>query len=134
MVYKPKKMNLSIGGYGGNSYSLELLKGKLKYELFEVGYELSKTEILSVTDDQWLSFREALDLIDVWGWGSRYEGPGICDGTQWGLEIVYEDKMKVSSGSNSYPVRAKKTSCKSEEPFELLMVAVRNLIGGRDFS
>lgn len=63
-------------------------------------------EILFV---EWMSFVSDLYRCYVTDWKRRYVNPGILDGTQWELEITFDDKPILKRhGSNAYPPHWKK--------------------------
>lgn len=102
---KPLGLEFWIGGYSGPNHSVKLVNGVLKYELHEHRYQDSPVKELEIipTHRKWLNFRKKLDEIDVWQWKHDYPNPGVCDGTQWELEIDYGVKKKNCSGDNAYP-------------------------------
>ncbi len=132
----PEKFQVSIGGFTGRSYSVTLVEGALEYQSCERGYSNLKTEIIDVTDERWGTFRATIDALDIWSWEKKYAEVGVCDGTQWGLEITYADKALESEGSNSFPGEETLESEESEEPtvFDHFLEAVQSLVGGRDFA
>ena len=65
---------------------------------------------------------EKLEMIDVWSWKEKYVKDGVCDGTQWSIELELHGKKLISSGDNAYPLR-----------FKLFCKAIAKLAGGRAF-
>jgi len=135
MHRKPKRFHVSIGGHMGPSYSVQRVHGELLYKSCEQGYANWKTETIPVTDEQWGTFRAAIDSLDVWRWEREYLNPGVCDGTQWGVDIAYADKRIRSHGDNNYPTGDATGSGgpKETEIFDRFIRAVQFLVGGRDF-
>ncbi|MDD2586509.1 MAG: hypothetical protein PHT79_10185 [Syntrophomonadaceae bacterium] len=41
--------------------------------------------------------------MDVLNWKSKYVEPGICDGTQWSVEIVRDERNIKKYGDNKFP-------------------------------
>ena len=108
---------LSIGGYCGPSYSLELKGKEITYKAFGYGYELENSEIIIPTMEQLEQFLEKIKKIGVWKWKRRYTEPHVLDGTSWSVSIEYKRKRFKSSGSNAYP-----------EGFDEFTKSVRKLI------
>lgn len=119
---KPSRLDISIGGYMGTSYSVALKRGVLHHVTCGYGYVPEKKSIVRPTEEQWASFLAALDSLRVWKWQTRYEDPGVCDGTSWKVEITWGDKSIDSSGSNSFP-----------KAFGAYLDAVRALLGELPF-
>jgi len=121
----PSRLNifrLSIGGYFGSSYSLELKSQDITYETFGDGYELENSEIIRPTLAQLEQFLKKIKEIGIWEWKKRYSNPHILDGTSWSVSIEYEGKRFKSSGSNAYP-----------ESFNKITKIVRQLINNKPF-
>jgi hypothetical protein len=135
MDFHPKTLRIAVGGYTGPSYSVELCDGKLRYEAREYGYANPRSESIAPTEEQWAQFRSALDSGRVWQWQPDYPNPGAVDGTQWSIEVAYEDATVLSHGDNSYPKANGKPSGNPDgtREFNRLMRAVRALLGGRRF-
>jgi hypothetical protein len=107
----PERLSISIGGYFGPCYSVTLEKGRLTYRYLRSAAEPPSPEDLPPNEEimpsakQWQTFRRALDRLNVWCSQERYLDPGVCDGTNWSVEIAYTDKAIVSGGSNCFPDR-----------------------------
>jgi hypothetical protein len=134
----PNRLIAAIGGHLGPSYSVELSHGKLHYVIWKGGDTLPVEVDIVPTAGQWREFRAALDSIDIWQWRDNYAPElSIRDGTQWNLDVAYEDAALRSGGDNAYP---KDESDGGTIPhaapsarFEHLLKAVSALIGGQDF-
>ncbi len=118
---------------GGDRFYIELLNGKIKYSSAALG-EKPKEEIITPTRSHWRKFRKALDDLNVWRWQEEYSAP-FMDGTDWTLHIEYSDKKTSARGFNSYPDSNGKPNEDgyTTETFDRYIVAVRALLGGRDF-
>ena len=130
----PDHLRVYIGGFGSPSYSLEKSGDRLIYKADD--WEKGPIEkIISPTEDQWQTFRKALDEIGVWQWKARYENPHVSDGTQWELKIHWDGKKKRCYGSNSYPLGDGRPSGEPDslQAFEQFLNAVRILIGSLPF-
>ena len=86
---QPNTFQLSIGGYFGPSYSLELKGHEITYETFGDGYELENSEIIIPTMEQLDQFLEEIKKIGVWKWKKLYTNPHVLDGTSWSVSIKY---------------------------------------------
>ena len=131
---KPNKMNLWIGGYGGNSYSLKYDGKNLLYSVSE-SEESSITYRIEATENDWDIFMQALDAVDIWNWESEYCNPFICDGTQWKVCIVWGRRSSHVIGNNCYPDSFAQAS-ENPEPTEIFLSylsAVKRLVGGQHF-
>jgi hypothetical protein len=124
----PRVFEVSIGGFFGASYRVELQPdGTLLYRhnpktlISEPG---TRTRRVRVGDDQWREFRRLMDEVDVWVWRKDYIDPRVVDGTQWSLRLEYADASVFSRGSNAFP---------EQQDFERFRVAVVMLLGGREF-
>lgn len=138
MDNRPKRLAISIGGFTGPSFSIELSGGRLRYVAYEYAYASPREEVITPTAEQWSVFRTALDSIGVWQWQNDYPSKGaICDGSQRAFAVAYEDVELHTGGDNAYPGdEADDDTLSSAEPsarFERFLKAVSDLIGGRDF-
>ncbi len=96
----------NIGGYF-DGYNEIRIQG----DLFETSK--SKQDYINILPEPSVSLPVALkkELIEVLNeihlpkWNRRYYNNEICDGTQWELEIKYNNRKtsKISLGSNEYP-------------------------------
>lgn len=127
-VMRPSVIEVSIGGFLGASYRVELESdGALLYRhnpktlTSEPG---TRTRRIRVGDDQWREFRRVMDEVNVWVWKKEYIDPNVADGTQWSLRLEYADASVFSRGSNAFP---------EQQDFERFRVAVEMLLGGREF-
>ncbi|GIW40801.1 MAG: hypothetical protein KatS3mg076_1378 [Candidatus Binatia bacterium] len=135
MHKRPRRLRIHIGGFLGPSWSVELVRGKLHCRSSPLRYADWKTEVVTVTDEQWAAFRSALDALGVWQWRPEYPNPGVCDGTGWSIDIAYADRKIRSHGDNNYPRRdgSPNNEPTQTETFAEFCRAVRSLLGGRDF-
>lgn len=132
MEQSPKQLSVSIGGYTGPSFAIELEGPYIQYTAYDSGFSDPRTEVIEVTDEQWQAFRTTLDSIDVWTWRSEYEVPEIVDGTSWSVLIAWEDALIDSSGSNGFPGNPTDDGEPTPE-FNRFLNAVSSLLGGREF-
>jgi hypothetical protein len=114
--------HLSIGGYFGASYSLELKGYEITYKIFRGGYEIENSEMITTTLAQLNQFMEEIKEIGVFYWKKRYVNPQILDGTSWTISIDCAGKRFESSGSNAYP-----------KGFDEFTKSVRKLLNNKPF-
>lgn len=118
-----KRIEASIGGYFGSSYTLEVefITGKVTYEVREDGI-VEPGLILQMDTENINTFREALSKCRVLSWKNEYSDLNTLDGTHWSLDIEFDDLCIEKSGSNAYPKEWKRF-CKviqklTDKPFE----------------
>jgi len=128
---KPSHFSIFVGGYTGESFGVRYESGKLLYEHFGYGFKPVETVELEPTDKAWQQFWTTLHDINVWKWKDRYETPGICDGTNWSVEIDVGGKKLRSTGSNAYPDGQEETE--SSSVFDQFYQAVSILVDKRTF-
>jgi hypothetical protein len=99
-----KRIEASIGGYFGTSYTFEVEfdRGKVTWEAREDGI-LEPGLILQMDTENIITFREALSKCRVLSWKNEYIDPNTLDGTQWSLDIEFDDLCIEKSGSNDFP-------------------------------
>ena len=97
--YAPDSFEAFIGGYMGESYSIQWKQGKLVYEHFARGYEKEDTTEIEVSAKDWQRFRATLDRLSVWKWDARYETLIINDGDNIGWTTTIGN-WGVLSGHN----------------------------------
>ena len=104
---KIKIIRVSIGGYGGPWYVAEIDLTNLKVSWWgkendheETPEETVEHKIRKYNRETLLEMLKTLDLLN---WKSKYVAHGVCDGTQWGLEIVRDGRTIQKYGSNAYP-------------------------------
>lgn len=123
--YVPDKFKVAIGGYTGNSYSVELRNKKLIYN------KNNKESVLNPDRETWEQFWKRVEEIDIWKWNRSYKPDNdIVDGTSWKIDIKYGDNEVLSSGTNAYPPSSK---IEVSEEFSRFCKAVSELLGGSEF-
>lgn len=130
----PTIFNARIGGFLGPSYSVKLKDGSLVYSASKGGQEIDSSKIIP-TAAQWREFHDALNNLNVWQWRTNYINPDVLDGTQWSLEIKFEDQSLKTCGSNCYPKADGRPNGKPEftKEFCNYLKAVKKLLGERTF-
>ena len=98
-----RSFQASVGGYFGGYYEIELNfdNRQLKWKHYGAG----KEEFLEkrVQRKTLEKFREGLKKLDIISWKDKYIEPGICDGTQWSIEIDIDGRIKKIIGDNKFP-------------------------------
>lgn len=131
----PKEFSAFIGGFLGTSYRLELHGGVLTYTTSGGGQSNAKRTDVTPSAARWREFRQTLEGLKIWKWHADYPNDGILDGTQWSLNITFEDRAIKSHGSNCYPESNGKPNGKPEptKAFQDYLEAVQKLIDGKKF-
>jgi hypothetical protein len=98
-----KGITAAVGGYFDGYYEVEIdfQSKKLKWNHSGAGAEgyYEKT-IRQTTLDR---FIEELKEADFLNWKSKYIEPGVCDGTQWSVEIIKDGRNIKKYGDNKFP-------------------------------
>ena len=129
--FLPQRFDVFIGGYMGTSYHVEMQDKCLIYQMFDIGYELKENQKIIPTTQQWAKFWNRINNLKIWDWETNYPNPGICDGTQWKINILYNEKQLETSGDNNYPNSPDGLPGKE---FVSFLEALRTLLGGVSFS
>jgi len=101
--YVPAKLNIYVGGYGGQSFWLWKKDGLFYYDSSERGIEGQNVKELQIDESAWVDFYEELEALSFWSWKRTYDNPNVLDGTQWEIDIEINGRRKKCSGSNAYP-------------------------------
>jgi hypothetical protein len=128
--YLPKRFEVSIGGFWGQSFGVEIAGDSLIYKTYEQGYNLIDERTITPTAIQWNRFWVPTNKLNIWKWKNRYTNPGIMDGTSWKVNIYYKNMEINSSGSNSFPGVSQN---QIRNLFNRFLGAVSNLLGGVSF-
>ncbi len=99
----PDRFSASIGGFMGESYSVEFRDGTLTHTMTGLHYSSPEHTPIRPTEAQWREFRRALDALNVWQWPDDYPNPGVLDGSLWSFDISYSDRAVTTHGDNNYP-------------------------------
>ena len=105
------KITLSIGGYFYGVDVYEIVVGETHVDFNSAHSDASTTlDNLEFRDDcDKAEFFEAFRRLHIGEWRKNYNtrrfGYGVCDGTQWSLEIHYSNGIKPVKiyGDNAYP-------------------------------
>ncbi len=127
-------MKFFLGGYfsDNNDFILEgstVMLAKAEYAYMKPDILANKEMSSAESDD----FLKALNEIGVLKWKRNYMNMHVLDGTQWELEISYnQGKKKKISGSNAYPGIEKDDMMYTEE-FVSFLKAMDELLGVKYF-
>ncbi len=101
---KIKKLKASVGGYFGGYYQVKVdLENNRVAWTHGVRGELEETMHKSIRTATAKKFVEQLEIIQLLDWDAEYVDPGVCDGTQWHVEIISDGNLITKDGNNSYP-------------------------------
>ena len=149
---QPERLHVRVGSGFGREDEIELAPDRqLLVRAYEGQGEVS-AEAVSPSRHQWRGFLRVLNRLDVWRWRRHYshEAPPT-DGTDWGVEIVWEEKSVAAAGYMAFPARRKgvaeeerdwiqlegqaddQTNDDYSDDFKDFLRAVSRLIGGREF-
>src|SRR2546423_7087064 len=124
----PKKLIVSIEGFLGASYKVELSTDETVTYFHNphtfTADSRTKRSRIRVPAERWRIFRQRLDAAKVWSWRREYRDRSVADGTVWHLEVAYADRKIICDGDNAYP---------PEKQFEEFRSAVQELVGGKRF-
>ncbi len=105
-------LNAFIGGYMGKSFAVSMDREEkgihhmtyYRGDVLELNENDFTDEDPQFTNESWQKFIEDLHQIDILKWKANYENHTIIDGTQWNLELLFEDGSKIKKrGINSFP-------------------------------
>ena len=100
---KIKGIKASVGGYFGGYYhvDIDLTTGKVTWIYRDKGKENTNQKTISSTKLK--RFIDELKSVKLLNWKSKYIEPGVCDGTQWGVEIERNGRNIRKYGDNKFP-------------------------------
>ena len=94
----------SVGGYFGGYYKVKIDLVNLKTRWSHGGGgELEETIRKTIRESTANKFVEQLKVVDLLNWKAEYIEPGVCDGTQWSVEIMANGKTIKKYGDNQFP-------------------------------
>jgi hypothetical protein len=126
-ILTPARFTMSLGNGLDGYYIVEADNKTLVWE-FQRGGDAEKHAIVPTRED-WSSFWQVLNQLDIWSWDARYETKGVLDGTHWRLAAQCAGRTVESSGSNGYPAG------QGPDPSELFMKLCEAIsrVSGREF-
>jgi hypothetical protein len=116
-----KKLKASVGGYMGVSYKVEIdfQNFLAEYTTFNRGYEFKSSKKINLSKEKIATFLKAIDTLKITEWKKYYKNPDIRDGTNWSLEICFDDNKEYRFTGNNVLPKQWKTFCRSIQ--ELLL-------------
>ena len=121
-----------IGGYDAVNYTIDYQEGIVKYKKYQMAYT-GEGERKEVSTEEADILAKQLTDLGVQDWNRSYESP-VLDGTQWELDINFNDHTKkVIFGSNAYPNPDKDDFVEYSRDFERLVEILANFIGDPSF-
>jgi len=100
---KLKTIIASVGGYFGGYYEviIDLTNLETTWRFNEGGTEETSKKTIRVSTAQ--AFIEELKMINLLNWKPKYIETGVCDGTQWSVEILTDGRTIKKYGDNQFP-------------------------------
>lgn len=108
-----KTITLYTNGQGGLGHSEKIFLKTANHTLYKReiqagGKNLSQQAVMS--DAQWEKLKADLKKSNIESWEASSMLPGVQDGVQWSLEILFNNDAKIiKSGSNKFPTEFKQT-------------------------
>lgn len=101
---KIKVLKTSVGGYFRGYYDVEidLSNCKITWNHWGGG-DKEETFYKTFTESTAKKFTEQLKNINLLNWKAKYIEPGVCDGTQWSVEIIIDGRSTKKRGDNKFP-------------------------------
>ena len=101
---KITSIKASVGGYFGGEYDVEVDLVNLKTRWSHQGGGLEEESVSkTIRESTANKFVEQLKVVDLLNWKAKYIEPGVCDGTQWSVEITVNEKTMNIYGDNKFP-------------------------------
>ena len=104
-VRPPRILEFSIGGFPEGEESLRFRKGELwtQGRPAEPGIEGPWIRRTPPSQEAWEGLWKLLQRVGAPAWARNYDDPGVDDGTQWELWILWGRTRIRCEGSNAYP-------------------------------
>ena len=117
----PRKFLVALNGFMGAGKGVLLENGALVYTTYGANGAKRRKEIRNA--------------INIWRWRADYPNPGVADGLQWEIDLVYADRTVHAAGANNYPDDTGRPtgSPKTSKAFDRLSAAVQELLGDSSF-
>jgi len=101
---KIKAIKASVGGFFGGYYNIEIEIDTLKVTWSHGGNgEKEEAVHKTIRAATATKFIEQLKIVDLLNWKAKYIEPGVCDGTQWSVEIIADGRTIKKYGDNKFP-------------------------------
>lgn len=125
----PRELRLSIDGFPGPSYVVELCGDTLIWAHAD-GDTIDDEPICILPGERWTSFGAALAELAVWEWAPSYtadapiDDPAAepVDGVSWRVHITWNGHAVLASGVDAFP-----------PSWDAFCEAVERLLGGLSF-
>ena len=98
-----KGIKSSVGGYFGGYYEVEIDFNTRKLTWNHLGAGSGDFFDKVLRQSSLDKFIEELKITDLLNWKAKYIEPGICDGTQWSVEIIRDGRNIKKYGDNRFP-------------------------------
>ncbi|HBV88281.1 MAG TPA: hypothetical protein DEF42_16915 [Desulfosporosinus sp.] len=100
---KIKTIKASVGGYFGGYYdvTIDLRNLETTWNFYEGEVEETSKKSIRVSTAE--AFLEELKILNLLKWKAKYIETGVCDGTQWSVEILTEGRSIKKNGDNKFP-------------------------------
>ena len=98
-------ITVTYGGFFGGSETRTLTRDGDKIAVERISSKQAESDNPLYEGMNWKDLIEELTYIHMGEWKSKYENPDVFDGTQWSVDIKYENgtQPKHFRGSNRYP-------------------------------
>lgn len=127
-----EKFKFFIGGFGGTNYEVLFNEYVASYGSAMFGPYIDMKHEKVISEEEMALFVSRLKELGVTRWKRNYVND-TCDGTQWELEMVYNDSRKKKIyGSNVYPGTPSGSNEYTVE-FIALLDAIESFIGEPEF-
>lgn len=129
--FEPSRLSVSVGTSMGDSFSVELDEGRVRYSMFG-GLEGHADVDVQVSAARWRGFRRSIDQLDAMAWQGVYEESFRTDGVEWSIDIAYLDGAIVQCrGYDCFP--PERDGPDFTRAFERFCRGVSRLVGGLEF-
>jgi len=104
MKIKNFEFSFEIGGFRLGSYKIFSQDQFVIVQDMDVPRLIKDSNRIEISDLEWQTFWNKIDLLGVWNWEKDYIDQGVLDGVQWELMIDKKGKRRRRIyRSNKYP-------------------------------
>ena len=104
MKIKNFEFSFEIGGFRLESYKIYSQDQYVIIQNMDVPGLITDTNRVEVSDLDWQTFWNKIDLLGVWNWEKEYFDQDVMDGVQWELMIDKKGRQRRRIfGSNKFP-------------------------------
>ena len=104
MKTKNFEFSFEIGGFRLESYKIYSQDQYVIIQNMDVPGLITDTNRVKVSDLDWQTFWNKIDLLGVWDWEKEYFDQDVMDGVQWELMIDKKGRQRRRIfGSNKFP-------------------------------